>query len=146
MCLRSELPIPEVQSSPPFEFNAREVPQCLGERRMKALNLVYHPEDNVFEQRASETLPAIPSTWPPTYIVHGDADTNCPLEGVERFKQLIHRRWPNTRVSLYISKGMPHAFDCEYPEVEEPHRLAMDVKRLQQVRSSRTPDVSSIRA
>ncbi|KAK7189322.1 hypothetical protein PSPO01_04909 [Paraphaeosphaeria sporulosa] len=124
--------IPREKFSPSFEFDAGEVAQRLGERRMKALGLVYFPEENVFEQHASEPLPPTPLTWPPTYIVHGDADTNCRLEGVERVVQLIQRLWPATTVCLYISKGMPHAFDCEYPDVEEPHTLARDVKGLQQ--------------
>lgn len=145
MCLRDklELDIPREQGLPSFEFDAGELAQRLGEGAMKALRLVYSPEDNVFEQRTSETLPPTPSTWPPTYIVHGDADTNCRLEGVKRCAQLIQRLCPATKVHLYISEGMPHAFDCEHPDVEEPHKLAKDVQRLQQVNSSSRRSSSS---
>lgn len=113
---RRDSDIPRKQGSPPIEIDAGELADNLGREGMEAFGLEYSPKDNALVQRTTETLPETPSTWPPTFVAHGDADTNCPIEGVERFIGLLKKLYPETKVWLYKSDGMGHAYDYKFPD------------------------------
>ncbi|KAF1964048.1 alpha/beta-hydrolase [Bimuria novae-zelandiae CBS 107.79] len=117
-CAGSGTGVVPLGMSPSIEVDCASLAKDLGKNGMQALNLLYSEEEDAFLQNTDEALPDIPSTWPPTFIAHGTADSNCPIEGVRRFTNLLEKMFPRVQLWRFELDGMPHAFD-----VAHPHKL-----------------------
>lgn len=48
---------------------------------------------------------------PPTWLIHGTADTVIPVEGTRKYEQKLRQQIPNAKLHVHYDEGSDHGFD-----------------------------------
>lgn len=78
--------------------------------QLERFGITYLPESNAFgyEQATSNLDP--PTFAPDTFIIHGDKDTNCPVQDAIALRDWMKKSYPQTQVELFIASNKGHAW------------------------------------